>query len=611
MFENSNFGSLLTHRFNRVKVGNNIEDIYDGSAYKMVMADKDSSHVSLTWNTDGVPVFGSSRYNMWPIQCLINELPIQLRKKHILLAGLWFGTSKPNLNCFLQPFVAELTQLATVGFQWFSKANETCTSSAHAIVCSVDAVARCMLQGIKQFNGKHGCSWCLHPGEQVEKGDGTVRVYTSNSYDLRNHASFVVHAKEMMKGGDSFGIINASRLLLLPDFDIVSGFAVDYMHCVLLGVTRALSCLWFDSEHHSEPYYLGRKIPAVDSRLLSMKPPSTISRAPRSITLRSYWKASEWRNWLLMYAVLCLNGILPAPYLQHFISFVCAIDILNGTSVSALDLKLAEEMLQYFVREFENLYAKCNLSYNVHQLVHLADTVRCWGPLWTTSAFPFETGNGMLLKLFNGTQGLPAQVSRRFTVFRNLPIMASRFINSATIHQFFNSMLTIYAPVSKILRTAENVRLCGKPLLRPLTAGERLALDVVCPFILPTSALYYSKAIANGYILTINNGNKLNNRRNNSCIMSNTGFCGVVERLVDIGNSTFLLCKQLHLARDFMTISQPRKATTRTLKVVSSVSKTLTAIPIDDFEHPCIFVDNCSISQSPVVCLVRSRYDGD
>jgi hypothetical protein len=88
MFQSSNFGSLLTYRFDRQKTGNNTEDIYDGSAYKKVMGDKDSSHVSLTWNTDGVPVFESSKYNMWPIQCIINELPIHLRKKHILLAGL-------------------------------------------------------------------------------------------------------------------------------------------------------------------------------------------------------------------------------------------------------------------------------------------------------------------------------------------------------------------------------------------------------------------------------------------------------------------------------------------------------------------------------------------
>jgi len=465
-----------------------------------------------------------------------------------------------------------------------------------------------MLQGIKQFNGQYGCSWCLHPGEQVEKGDGTVRVYSPNKYDLREHATFVEHAKEYAKGGNSFGIINVSRLLLLPDFDIVCGFAVDYMHCVLLGVTRALSSLWFDSEHHSEPYYLGRKIPIIDSRLMSIMPPSTISRAPRSVTLRCYWKASEWRNWLLTYAVLCLNGILAAPYLQHFVSFVCAIDILNAPSVSDFDLQFAEELLQYFIKDFEKLYGKCNLTYNVHQLSHIADTVRCWGPLWTTSAFPFESGNGMLMKLFNGTQGLPAQVSRRFSIFRSLPTMAFRYIQAEKIHDFFCNILDIYAPLKNILRKSEHVSLLGRPCHRHLTAGERLALDVVCPFTLPHSALYYSKAIVNGCIVSVCNKRKC--RRNNSCILSKTGICGIVETIVSVGDSTYMLCRQLNLARDFITVCHS-KATTRSIKIVGSISETMIAVTIDDFESMCIFVDNSHILQSPLVCLMRTRFDGD
>ena len=31
--------------------------------------------LSLTWNTDGIPVFESSNYSIWPVQSVINELP--------------------------------------------------------------------------------------------------------------------------------------------------------------------------------------------------------------------------------------------------------------------------------------------------------------------------------------------------------------------------------------------------------------------------------------------------------------------------------------------------------------------------------------------------------
>lgn len=608
MFENSNFGTLLSHRFDRHKTNiENIEDVYDGSQYQKIMGDKDASHISLTWNTDGVPIFESSKYCMWPIQCLINELPVHLRKKHALLAGLWFGTTKPSIDCFLRPFVSEVNRLATEGFNWLSNSKHTCKTFVHAIVCSADAVARCMLQGIKQFNGKYGCSWCLHPGERVEKGDGSVRVYPHDKYDLRTHLTFLEHAKQSVSGDHSFGVMHASRLLLLHDFDIVCGFAVDYMHCVLLGVTRTLTSLWFDSDHHTEPYYIGRKISDIDKRLLSIRPPSTISRAPRSITLRCYWKASEWRNWLLMYAVLCVNGILPAMYLQHFMLLVCAIDILYGSSISAADLTFAEVLLDHFIIDYESLYGKCHLSYNIHQLSHLPDTVRWWGPLWTTSAFPFESGNGLLSKLFNGTQGLPIQVSHRFTIFRSLPMMAFRYIHCENVRDFLNNILTIYAPVSKVLRVTENICLLGRPSLKNLTSDERLALDSLVPFALPHSALYYTKAVANGCVISVDSAKRLG-RRNNSCIVCKSGVCGIVQSIVVVGDNTFVLLRQLTLARDFICVSQS-KATTRNIKIASSLSETLIATRIDDFERSCIFVNESFMPR--VVCMTQCRYDGD
>jgi len=221
---------------------------------------------------------------------------------------------------------------------------------------------------------------------------------------------------------------HASSLLLLNQFDIIRGFAVDYVHCILLGISRSLAGLWFDSEHHDESYYLGRQSLVVDERLMTIRPPGCISRAPRSIKLRSYWKASEWHDWLHTYSVMCIHSLIESLYFKHYLLLVCSIDILNGTSISMHDVNIAREMLLSFVCEFASMYGQHNMSYNLHQLLHVADTVQNWGPLWTTCAFPFESGNGLLKKLFNGNQGLPLQVSRKFLIFRNLPILAHKFI---------------------------------------------------------------------------------------------------------------------------------------------------------------------------------------
>lgn len=56
------------------------------------------------------------------------------------------------------------------------------------------------------------------------------------------------------------------------------------------------------------------------------------------------------------------------------------------------------------------------MTYNVHLLLHLADCVRNCGPLWSYSAFHFESNNGTLSKCINGTTDVLAQVSEKYVL---------------------------------------------------------------------------------------------------------------------------------------------------------------------------------------------------
>lgn len=76
-------------------------------------------NISLLWNVDGVPIFKSSNYSIWPLYFVVNELPYELRmrRQNVLLGGLWFGDSKPNMHTFLQPIVKVLSRLELHGTQ--------------------------------------------------------------------------------------------------------------------------------------------------------------------------------------------------------------------------------------------------------------------------------------------------------------------------------------------------------------------------------------------------------------------------------------------------------------------------------------------------------------
>ena len=65
--------------------------------------------------------------------------------------------------------------------------------------------------------------------------------------------------------------------------DLVASFPVYYMHAVLEGATRTLTRAWFDSKHHSSPFYIGRQVKEIDKILMGQHSPSEISCPPCSI----------------------------------------------------------------------------------------------------------------------------------------------------------------------------------------------------------------------------------------------------------------------------------------------------------------------------------------
>lgn len=152
-----------------------ISDISTGRLYKDLR--KQKHDLTLTVNTDGVPVFNSSKYGIWPLYVTINELPYDIRSKNAVLSSMWFGNEKPVPETFLKPFIDELNVIYDKGIVWHNNGKEQ-KSKVTVLVASCDAIARSLIQNLIQFNGKYGCNYCFHPGQRIERLKGHARVYT-------------------------------------------------------------------------------------------------------------------------------------------------------------------------------------------------------------------------------------------------------------------------------------------------------------------------------------------------------------------------------------------------------------------------------------------------
>jgi len=88
-------------------------------------------------------------------------------------------------------------------------------------------------------------------------------------------------------------------------------------------------------------FYIGSSKACLSHRILSIKPPDTIGRLPRSLDDLKHWKATELKNWLLHYSVAVLHPVLHPLYLFHWTLLVGGIGILCSDSIVNDDLSNA------------------------------------------------------------------------------------------------------------------------------------------------------------------------------------------------------------------------------------------------------------------------------
>ncbi|XP_041469957.1 uncharacterized protein LOC121419571 [Lytechinus variegatus] len=269
-----------------------LTDITDGVKYREMKKDgllANPENFSLLWNSDGVPIFKSSQTSIWPVLVMINELPIKMRRKNIMLTALWFGESKPEMSVFLKPFIDECQKLSIEGLSWKMGQDEK-ISKVFSLVCTTDSVARPLLQNTTQFNGFFGCGFCKQRGEYT---DGAVRYPYMDPPPPKRKDQETKHTSLLAQesGRVIEGVKGVSIVSLLTYFNIVSGFIADYMHAVCLGTVKRFMTMWIDPANRQKEWYIGRLKQEIDKRLRNAKVTKEVSRLPRHLKDLKFWKA--------------------------------------------------------------------------------------------------------------------------------------------------------------------------------------------------------------------------------------------------------------------------------------------------------------------------------
>lgn len=344
------FNEIVEH-LQREHTDGVISDIDDGEILKKLKKKYPHVHVlSLSLNTDGANVFKSSKGSLWPVQLYANFLPPKLRylKQNIILSTIYYGKKKPDIMTLFYALASEFDKWNENVITVY-KNNEFWNFKPNVSFGIFDLPAPSEVQAFKGPTGKSACPFCYHSGIPVRNlaGRTTIRYVSQPDSRARNHGETILIAQRVSnENSESIdGVKGHCAMLLFSDIDVINSLPIDYMHGILLGLTKNLIEIWLGKKRIPTPPYGDYKIKQVASkktleqRILKMKPTINFSRKPRSIFEIENFKASELMYCLFYYLRYSLVGLLPTRVIKHFEKLSAATYILCKDKISTSEVR--------------------------------------------------------------------------------------------------------------------------------------------------------------------------------------------------------------------------------------------------------------------------------
>ncbi|OXU20694.1 hypothetical protein TSAR_002640 [Trichomalopsis sarcophagae] len=413
---------------------NNMKDVNDSELYKNINS-KEERFVTYNYSTDGAPLTKGGKRAFWPLQILLNCLPPILRFRYILLAGVLVCKREPNsdiASLYFSKFLDLVHSLYKKGTTVLDSHNKIVNIKFCPLSCPVDTVCRPILQNRLQFNGFFGCSWCY-----------IVGIYFKIVSDHR-------------------GVREDISLTKIPCIDMAWSFNFEHMHAILSGIDTQLFKKW-TSDNKCKYKLKPAQKEIIEKRLKSIRPTQNFHRLPEAIKNRQSWKSSLIKNWNLYFSLPCLTGILDDEALQHYSLLINGLYTLLKKEISSVELLQVEKDFTEFVGFYEIYYGSESMTFNVHSLLHAVESVRKNGPLWSNSAFPFESNIYHLKKKCNGPNEMDQQMSKKSLILLQFKTGNVKY-NSAVTADLRNSIFS-YKHLSTLFSYVEDVVFVGRAKL--------------------------------------------------------------------------------------------------------------------------------------------------
>ena len=357
--------------------------------------------ISLNCNVDGIPLFNDSRmFHAYPILLQLCPLP-----EKIICAGVYLSeevsNKMPDINIFFQKFVSDLSVVCERGLEVNGR---KISVKLNAFIC--DAPARAHLKNIVGHTSYNSCERCIEKGSYA---GGHVALLSVDA-PLRTDEGFA------SKSDPNHHKSGQSSIIETLEIGPVTGVVLDYMHLACLGIVKRLLNRMKKSKRYETQAHISvqdRLVVENSLKIVSKHLPSNFSRKLNGgLNALAFWKATEFRVFLLYVGIIVLRDVLPVAQYNNFLYLSISFRILLSCNQAA-NIENVRKLLINFVESSKSIYGDGFVSYNVHSVIHLPDDYVRYDSLNNISCFPFESYLGSIVKgRLSGRNNVLEQMTR-------------------------------------------------------------------------------------------------------------------------------------------------------------------------------------------------------
>ncbi|CAF1647390.1 unnamed protein product, partial [Rotaria magnacalcarata] len=383
-------------------------DVISGSTYQEKRKNLKSLNgtypVTLMIHIDGFQLVHWTKKHSWLVTASIAEIPPPLRenKLNMLLLSLWNSSEKPDANSLLDEICDTIKQTVIV---------DNINFVVDVLLFKADLPARALATKHVNHNGYYACLECDQKGVWYEEGRTVIYPYIPHRMNRRSSSHFDFCAEQVnqqLSCDNYYGIKGVSPLRKI--MDIPNQIDIDIMHLCFIGHCNFLLCKW-------EKMIVKQSWLSGNDFLKTIKWPHNFNVELQSLSDRTYWKAHDYRSFLLYVMFPFVFSFFPENISSHFSLYFVFVRTLYFYH-DLHEVTEVEQLVKIYCEHAQQIYGKAFYLYSSHAHLHLVEKVIKNGAFCFHNCFPNESFVRFLRSLRSGNRALAHQICSSLEKFR-------------------------------------------------------------------------------------------------------------------------------------------------------------------------------------------------